>query len=116
MPQATRALTRAARRRADARKIPYQTARDDVKAIRQLMQEEGLSWDDAEAVYDDPDNKVMCVTCGWLAGMACPACSGCGCNATCTGWRHEAYEADMDGDSSECRECGGHPDYTCQCG
>ncbi|TDT93304.1 hypothetical protein EDD99_8113 [Streptomyces sp. 846.5] len=56
---------------------------------------------------NDPRNQVMCDRCGWTGGMACPECSGCGCDYSCTGWRHAEYaEEDPDTDSWGCQECG----------
>lgn len=57
MPRDARALTRAARQRAREKNISYQQAREDVQAIHQLMDEQDLTWEEAEAVYDDPANS-----------------------------------------------------------
>jgi hypothetical protein len=120
MPQSTRALTRAARRRSREKNLPYQQAREDVIVIHQLASEDELTWDEAEAVYDDPANQILCETCGWTMGMACPECTGCGCNNfTCTGWRHEEYmDSDELAELYACDDCGGDTrnHYSCQCG
>lgn len=119
MPREARALTRAARRRAGAHKIPYQQAREDVIAIREIANDYDLTDADAEAVYDDPRNELLCETCRWTVGMVCPECPGCGCyNGRCSGWRHREY---MDEDElaqlSACEECGGdtRTGYSCEC-
>ncbi|WP_370973651.1 hypothetical protein [Amycolatopsis sp. cg9] len=121
MPRDSRALTRAARKRSSERELPYQTARTDVLAIRQLMDDGELTFDEAEAVYDDPANKLLCETCGWTVGMVCPECvPGCGCNnGRCSGWRHEEYMSDDERDElNACPDCGGDvtSPYGCECG
>ncbi|MFI6030811.1 hypothetical protein [Amycolatopsis magusensis] len=121
MPRNTRALTLAARKRARERELPYQTARADVLAIRELMDEGDLTFAEAEAFYDDPANQLLCKVCGWTVGMICPECTpGCGCNnLRCSGWRHQEY---MDSDELEelnaCGDCGGDTTspYGCGCG
>lgn len=120
MPRDTRALTRAARARAREKNLPYQQAREDVIAIHQLATDDGLTWDEAEAIYDDPANQVICDTCGWTAGMTCPECpSGCGCNnLTCSGWRHDEFMLDEEREElNACLDCGGDTTspYGCEC-
>lgn len=73
----------------------------------------------------DPANEILCDTCGWTVGMACPECPGCGCyNSSCSGWRHRDDEMDDDPAEHEatCPECGGTYDdrygpsqYECDC-
>jgi hypothetical protein len=70
MPRDSRALTRAARRRAAAHAdLPYQKARDQVIVIHQLATEEEIPFAAAEAIFDDPLNQVLCERCGWTVGM-----------------------------------------------
>jgi hypothetical protein len=120
MPRDTRALTRAARARAQEKNLPYQQAREDVLVIHQLAVEDELTYQEAEAVYDDPTNEILCQRCGWTVGMVCPECSGCGCNnLICTGWRHEEHMTDEELEQlNECPECGGdtRSRYSCECG
>lgn len=120
MPQNTRALTRAARRRAAAKAVNYTTALADVVAIQERADTHGETFDEAEAQYDDPANKLLCETCGWTVGMTCPECvPGCGCATGCSGWRHAEYTDDGgDGDGyGGCFECGAAgPSYRCNCG
>jgi hypothetical protein len=54
MPQDTRALTRAARARAEAKGEKYTEAREAVIAIRALMDDNGWTYAEAEAWYDRP--------------------------------------------------------------
>lgn len=120
MPRNSRALTLAARKRASERDLPYQTARDDVLAIRELMDDAELTFAEAEDFYDDPANQLLCKDCGWTVGMTCPECSpGCGCNnGRCSGWRHEEYmHEDERADLNACGDCGGDTtsDYGCEC-
>lgn len=65
---------------------------------------------------------VLCDSCGWVVGMICPECSGCGCNnLTCSGWRHGEHLTDEDQDAmsdalNDCGECGGGSGpYGCEC-
>jgi hypothetical protein len=100
-------MTRAARRRATANGISHQTAYEDVRAIRALMDEEEWTWAEAEDFYDDPANQLLCEKCGWLVGMICPECPGCGCyNGECTGWRHGEDMTDDEAAEEICDECG----------
>ncbi|WP_063128688.1 hypothetical protein [Nocardia fusca] len=120
MPRDSRALTRAARRRADAHEdLPYQKAREQVIVIRQLATEEEITFEQAQAIYDDPLNQLLCETCQWTVGMICPECPGCGCyNGRCSGWRHREYMHDDERDDLyACDECGGdtRTGYDCQC-
>ncbi|MFD9721093.1 hypothetical protein [Streptomyces sp. NPDC059076] len=65
-----------------------------------------------EQERNDPRNQLLCATCGWTNGMACPECAkGCGCEYDCTGWRHEEMRAatgdyEDDYDPNACPECG----------
>jgi hypothetical protein len=49
-----------------------------------------------------PRYKILCATCGWSLDMVCPECAkGCGCETSCTGWRHpnfadDSFEGDDD--------------------
>jgi hypothetical protein len=75
------------------------------------MDENELSWEEAEAAYDDPANQLLCETCGWTLGMICPECPGCGCyTGQCSGWRHREYSSDDEQDERRedecCEECG----------
>lgn len=120
MPRNTRAVTRAARKRAGEHEdLSYQQAREDVITIHQMADENDLTFAEAEAVYDDPLNELLCATCGWTVGMICPECSGCGCdNSRCNGWRHEEYmDPDELAELYACVECGGdtRTGYDCQC-
>jgi hypothetical protein len=65
---------------------------------------------------NNPRNQVLCERCGWTGGMACPECDGCGCDRSCTGWRHAEYDPDPE-PMSGCRECGagGDPYGECCC-
>jgi hypothetical protein len=106
-----RAPSRAARDRADRLGIGYQKARAQVADILVIMADQDLTWDDAEAFYDDPANQLLCRRCGWTFAMICPECSpGCGCNnGKCSGWRHAEYMTDEERDDLEedvCKECG----------
>ncbi|MEU6562665.1 hypothetical protein [Nocardia nova] len=119
MPRDSRALTRAARTRANEHEIPYQRAREDVIAIHELAAANELTFAEAEVVHDDPRNELLCETCGWTVGMVCPECPGCGCyNGRCSGWRHREYmhEDDLD-ELYACEECGGdtRTGYDCAC-
>lgn len=120
-----RALTRVARRRARTKNLPYQAAREDVVLIHELMGEEELTFEEAEALYDDPGNQLLCETCGWTLAMICPECTGCGCsNGRCTGWRHREYLTDEEReelrDAERCDECGADTSLgsyeECHCG
>lgn len=123
MPSANRALTRAARRRADAEKIPYTQARETELAIRTRMGETGEDYTGAEAVVTDPANQVLCRKCGWTVSMVCPECPGCGCyDHQCSGWRHREFmhdddRAEIEAAEAECPECGGdtRSGYDCDC-
>ncbi|GAA3760812.1 hypothetical protein GCM10022402_43320 [Salinactinospora qingdaonensis] len=70
-----------------------------------------------EQQRNDPRNQVMCETCGWVWGMVCPECPGCGCyNAVCSGWRHHEYmDEDERAELTACDEYGGNaynpPEY-----
>lgn len=114
-------LTRAARARAKVRGQRFTEARSDVCEIRELMTTFDLTYDEAAAEYDDPCNELLCDTCGWAVGMACPECpGGCGCyTGRCSGWRHRefAHEDDpLSTDDDECEECGGNVGpYGCNC-
>ena len=125
MPRENRALTRAARRRARDKNVPYQQAHEDVQAIRQVMVEDDVTWEEAEAVVDDPANQVLCEKCGWTNGMVCPECPGCGCyNRRCSGWRHVEYMSDDElaemREDERCDECGADTSMgsydVCTCG
>lgn len=120
MPQETRALTRAARARMAATGQKYTEARESVLAIREVMDENDWTYEEAEAWFDDPANQVMCEICGWTNGMACPECPGCGCyNGRCSGWRHEEYMTDDEQEElHRCEECGADlnsPYEECNC-
>lgn len=123
MPSANRALTRAARSRAAAEKIPYTKARETELAIRDRMDETGEGYGEAEAIVTDPANQLLCGTCGWTVGMVCPECpKGCGCESGCRGWRHREYMhpddlAELEAAEAECPECGGdtRTGYDCDC-
>jgi hypothetical protein len=124
MPGASRAISRAARKRKNDKGITYTQALEDVRLILGLMPELDCNFEMAENYYDDPANRIMCETCGWTYAMVCPECSpGCGCNnGRCSGWRHEEYMheddlRDLDGDGG-CPECGagaGPYDESCDC-
>ncbi len=126
MPRHKRALTRAARRRARARGLSYQQALQDVLEIRDFATYAEVTWEEAEAEYDDLRNELLCERCGWTVAEACPECpSGCGCNnGWCTGWRHAEYATDEERDdlaeAGVCEECGGDLSHgssdRCQCG
>ncbi|MCY0947294.1 hypothetical protein [Streptomyces antarcticus] len=63
---------------------------------------------------DDPRNQLLCEDCGWTVGDVCPECAkGCGCEYSCSGWRHREMRAatgDYDEDDPDngvyCHECG----------
>lgn len=125
MPRQARALTCAARRRAGAKNLPYQQAREDVQVVHQVMAEDELTWDEVQAVYDDPATQLLCEKCGWTVGMVCPQCPGCGCyNGRCSGWRHQEYlsgdERDELSEAQRCDECGADTSLgsydVCACG
>lgn len=109
----SRALTRAIRARQHATGTSYTNARTAVLEIREIAEDNDLTFAEAEAEYDDPRNQLLCHNCGWTVGMICPECAlGCGCDTTCIGWRH--YEEDRDDDEPErgCPDCGyGASDY-----
>jgi hypothetical protein len=95
-----------------------------VAAIQEIAAEHCTSYDDAEAWYDAPENQVMCEDCGWTFAMVCPECAGCGCDHTCSGWRHRDYGQDPEDDDPDpvyydCPECGGQYEastgYGCAC-
>lgn len=125
MPSATRALSRAARERAQDKGIPYTKAREQLLWIEQLLDEGAFDTrEEADAYVCDPANEVMCRACGWTYGMVCPECPGCGCyNGRCSGWRHREWasqdEDDPEDRYDECPECGGEYDvrtgYGCAC-
>jgi hypothetical protein len=119
MPREARALTRAARARATVRGLPYQQAREEVLVIQQRAVDDGLSFAEAEAEFNDPLNQLLCETCGWTIGMVCPECPGCGCyNGRCSGWRHHEYMHDDErAELNACDECGGDTTtgYDCGC-
>lgn len=97
----------------------YTTALKSVRIIRELMVGLDVDFDAAQAYYDDPGNALLCGRCGWVASMACSECSGCGCDRTCTGYRHEMYMDDEElRDRNACDECGGDSTspYGCGCG
>ncbi|MFE0472393.1 hypothetical protein ACFW2V_12335 [Streptomyces sp. NPDC058947] len=57
-----------------------------------------------QVVQTEPRYKVLCEACGWSLEMICPECAkGCGCETSCTGWRHgelgygDGFEGDEDG-------------------
>lgn len=93
MPRESRALTRITRTRAREKNLPYQQAREHVITIHRMTQDDDLTWAEAEDIFDDPANQLLCSTCGWTVGMVCPECSsGCGCNnGRCSGWRHDEF-------------------------
>jgi hypothetical protein len=104
-------LTRAARDRAQRTGETYTQARDAVIDIHERAEGFGLTWAEAEAEHDDPLNELLCDTCGWTVGMACPECPGCGCyTGRCSGWRHGEYMHDDErhelAQEAECGECG----------
>ncbi|WP_405183651.1 hypothetical protein [Nocardia sp. NBC_01377] len=119
MPRESRALTRATRARAADRGLPYQQARAEVIEIHARAESDDMSFAEAQAVYDDPLNQLLCHRCGWLNGMTCPQCGGCGCfNAVCSGWRHDEYmHEDERAERNACPECGGDTTtgYDCRC-
>lgn len=118
--QSHSSITRAARKRMKTTGQNFTSAREDVLAILDLAEANELSFADAEAVFDDPANKLLCETCGWTVGMICPECPGCGCyNGRCSGWRHEEAAADDElAELYACDECGGdtRTPYGCECG
>ncbi|GAA3831965.1 hypothetical protein GCM10022226_61390 [Sphaerisporangium flaviroseum] len=81
---------------------------------------------EAVAVLADPANEILCETCGWTVGMICPECSkGCGCEISCSGWRHQDWGPELDPEEEDerntCEECGGDfrmmgYDIGCICG
>jgi len=116
MPRDSRALTRAARRRAKDTGRSYQQAREDAQVIHELMESDDLTWEEAEDVYDDPRNQLLCDKCGWTVGMVCPECPGCGCySGRCSGWRHREFDPEEYGGEEWCGECGATDDYQCNC-
>ncbi|MEV3925871.1 hypothetical protein [Actinomadura coerulea] len=123
MPSATRALTRAARRRAKTEGVTYIKARETELSILDRMDETGENYTQAEAVVTDPRNEVFCDKCGWTVSMVCPECPGCGCyDHSCSGWRHREYMhpddlAELEAAEAECPECGGdtRTGYDCNC-
>ncbi|GAA2798619.1 hypothetical protein GCM10010470_37260 [Saccharopolyspora taberi] len=112
-------ITRAARKRMKTTGQNFTAAREDVLAIIELAEADELSFAEAEAVFDDPANQLLCETCGWTVAMICPECTaGCGCNnGRCSGWRHAEFAGDDD-EMNSCPECGGDPSnhYSCECG
>lgn len=120
-----RALTRAIRDRQTKTGKSYADARTDVLRIQELAESGEYTYDEAQQVFDDPANDVMCEICGWTYGMVCPECAGCGCDHRCTGWRHAEFasdDADPEEYRVECEECGGSYDsrhgsngYDCTC-
>ena len=118
MPSTTRALSRAARERAQAKGILYTKAREQLLWIQQLLDDgEFDTREEADAYVSDSRNELLCEVCGWTNGMVCPECpKGCGCQVGCTGWRHTEW-SDDDGDDDpadryvDCAECGGSYDY-----
>lgn len=125
MPKTSRALTRAARDRAESNKVPYTQAREELLWMRQLLDEgDCATVEEADAYVTDPANQTMCQVCGWTYGMVCPEClPGCGCSVRCTGWRHAEFNGDLDDypedRQEDCPECGGSYDsltgYGCAC-
>jgi len=117
MPQNTRALTRAARERAQAEGIPYTTARHQLLWIQELVDDGAFETrEEADEYVSDPRNEVLCRSCGWTVGMVCPECPrGCGCETGCTGWRHREWgphdDDDPEGQYVDCDDCGGSCDY-----
>lgn len=112
-------ITRNARERMKATGQRYTEARADVLKIRELAEADDLTYEEAQAEYDDPANQLLCETCGWTVGMICPECPGCGCyTARCSGWRHAEF-ADEDelAELHACPECGGDTrnHYSCEC-
>jgi hypothetical protein len=83
MPRTARALTLTAREHATRTGTSYTQARAAVVAIHQLAVEDDLTFAQAQAVYDDPANELLCDVCGWTMGMICPEYPGCGCNQGC---------------------------------
>ncbi|MBC7301032.1 MAG: hypothetical protein H5T78_08760 [Nocardia sp.] len=120
MPRENRALTRAVRARAAQRDLPYQQAREEVLVIRNRAGQDGVTFAEAEAEFDDPLNQLLCEKCSWTVGMVCPECPGCGCyNFVCSGWRHHEYMHEDDlADFHACDDCGGDTrnGYDCRCG
>lgn len=108
-----RARTRDARARAKAAGESYTTALRAVTMIRRIAAAEEISLDEAEQVYDDPGNQMLCGTCGWTMGMICPECAkGCGCvpPSECDNYRHRDwgnFDTDDDPQDYGCPECGG---------
>jgi hypothetical protein len=98
---------------------------DRADAIAELMEANEWTREEAEAWLDDPANQTLCEVCGWTVGMVCPECSkGCGCETSCSGWRHQEFrsdDADIDADrggEDEGCECGaywGSNGYGCVC-
>lgn len=94
-----------------------------VKArAHEIAEADGIPYTEALAIITDPSNEVICDTCGWIGGMACPECSGCGCDTHCTGWRHAEYTEEEDEEDDyevDCEECGGSfsalTGYGCAC-
>jgi hypothetical protein len=121
-----RAQTRTIRDRQAATGKSYADARTDVLRIQEIAGEDGITFAEAAAVFDDPRNQTMCEDCYWTYGMACPECAkGCGCETRCPGWRHKEFAAQPDDPEEyrrDCEECGGSYDsrygsngYDCTC-
>ncbi|GAA4155112.1 hypothetical protein [Actinomadura keratinilytica] len=117
MPRDSRALTRAARARAELHEISYTRAREVELAIHARMTATGETYADAEDAIIGPAPTV-CPACG--TARLCPECPGCACyTGRCSGWRHREYLAD-DGDGPAdddgCPECGlGGQHGVCEC-
>jgi hypothetical protein len=48
--------------------------------------------DALHVIKTEPRYQVLCKTCGWSLEMICPECAkGCGCETSCTGWRHANF-------------------------
>ena len=86
-------------------------------SVSEVMQERGFTYAEAVAFLEDPAHRTMCEDCGWTFGMVCPECSGCGCDRSCSGWRHREFAADDDPDYADlyCEECGADSHYQCSC-
>lgn len=89
---------------------------EDSWTVTEVMQErDALDYAAAVAWLEDPARKTLCETCGWTVGMTCPECSGCGCDARCTGWRHDEFGQDDDEPEDYQCECGAGHEYSCVC-